>query len=161
METVKVIIIGIALLIASGIVIAGVVGSNAIAQPRAPVNAPVANTVGGVQEVKLSMNGAQYILEPAVLQPGIPVRMTADMNSVVGCMRTVVIPALGVRKTLSEADNTIEFTPDKPGTYTMTCGMGMGRGSFQVGTGAAPVAASGPVATGGTCGASGGCGCGR
>jgi plastocyanin domain-containing protein len=74
-----------------------------------------------------------------------------------------VISAFNVRKTFTTASNTIEFTPDKTGTFNIACSMNMYRGTFSV------VDSSGTKSNyvepapsgGGSCGGSGGgCGCG-
>jgi len=79
------------------------------------------------------------------------------MNTIGGCMKTILIPEFGVQKTLSAGDNVIEFTPTKSGTFDFTCGMGMGRGKIIVeendgtvaaNTGAAPAPAARPFAGG-------------
>ncbi|HIH37771.1 cupredoxin domain-containing protein [Candidatus Woesearchaeota archaeon] len=131
-----------------------------VAQPLLKT-APAPN---GMQEVTLSYSKYGYVMTPSTLQPGVPVRMTVDTNTVTGCMRSVTIPSFGVRKSVSPGDNIIEFIPDKSGTFQVVCSMGMGRGSFTVANGAGVIqAAPEPVITGqgGSCGASGGgCGCG-
>jgi hypothetical protein len=125
----------------------------------------VANVKDGVQEVTLRMEGWKYIMEPATLQKGIPVKMTVDLKTVTGCMTDIVIPSFNVRKVVRQGDNVIEFTPDKTGDFRMACSMNMGKGTFSVvepdGTKSSFVeAASAP--SGGGCGlaAGGGCGCG-
>ena len=95
--------------------------------PSQPTTAPAAT-----QEIALSFqNGAYYPYEIHV-KKGVPVKLVADMNSIRGCMTTVIMPAFGVRKTLSSGDNAIEFTPTQTGTFDYTCGMGMGRGKIIV-----------------------------
>ena len=121
----------------------------------------------GVQEVALSMTGYQYQPTPIRVKVGVPVRFTTDLSTVRGCMRSIVIPELGVSGRVSEGSNTIEFTPTKAGTFRMTCSMGMGQGTIVIedangqvpitAQAAAPVKAAGSDAS---CGAGGGCGCG-
>jgi uncharacterized protein len=115
---------------------------------------------GSVQDVKLTMEGYTYILTPGTLKKGVPVRMEADLGTVTGCMRDVVISAFGVRKYVSEGDNIIEFTPTRAGTFNIACSMNMGRGQFTVlesdGTKSTNVEAAAPAATGGGCGCGGG-----
>ena len=89
-------------------------------------------TSGEVQQVTLRFTNTGYVMDPSTLRAGVPVRMEADMNSVFGCMRDVVIPDFNVRKIVRAGDNIIEFTPDKVGTFTIRCSMNMGRGSFSV-----------------------------
>jgi uncharacterized protein len=121
-----------------------------------------ATVVNGVQNVKLSMQGVTYIMQPSTLKLGVPVRMEVDMDSVNGCMRTVVIPSAGIRQSVSEGNNIIQFTPQSSGTFQITCGMGMGRGTFKVEASDGTVAnAVEKPSSAGSCGANGGgCGCG-
>ncbi|GIU69430.1 MAG: hypothetical protein KatS3mg002_0666 [Candidatus Woesearchaeota archaeon] len=121
---------------------------------------------GEVQEVKLYMKDYKYVTEPAVLKKGVPVRMTVDTKTVVGCAADVTIKEFGVRKYVRPGDNIITFTPTKTGTITIACSMNMFFGSFQVVDDSNPnapaeVTASIPQSSGGSCGAgSGKCGCG-
>jgi plastocyanin domain-containing protein len=116
-----------------------------------------------VQEVELSFENYEYILKPSKLKAGVPVKMTADMDTVYGCMRDIRIPAFGVIKYVSEEDNVIEFTPTKSGTFNIMCSMNMGRGQFEVvekdGTKSDFVETTPLVESFGTCGG-GSCGCG-
>ncbi len=86
-----------------------------------------------VQNVKLSVgdNGG-YVVTPSKVVKGIPVKMDADLKTVKGCARTVVISAFNVKKTVKDGDSTIEFTPDKTGTIDIVCGMNMVKGTFTV-----------------------------
>ena len=123
-----------------------------------------------VQNVKLSVNNYQYNLEPSTLKKGIPVRMEVDLSKVNGCLRSIVIPAFNIRKNVRPGDNLIEFTPDKAGTFSITCSMGMGKGQFivtesagSIATGIQLVAAQQnsdvqQINPGGSC-SMGGCGC--
>ncbi len=129
---------------------------------------------GNVQNVKLALVDFSYQLTPNKLIKGVPVRIEVDASTLAGCMKTVVIKDFGVTKYITSSDNIIEFTPDKTGTFWITCSMGMGPGSFEVvnsdGTSdpnaiiVASTSSTPPKATsttGGSCGASGGgCGCG-
>jgi plastocyanin domain-containing protein len=103
--------------------------SNGINNANNGVNAA---QTGEVQEVKLSVSGGTYILTPSVLKKDIPVRMVADMATLKGCSRSVVISTFGVRKTLTEADNVITFTPTQTGMINIACSMNMYRGTFTV-----------------------------
>jgi plastocyanin len=118
----------------------------------------------GVQEVALSVQGGTYYPNPVRVKKGVPVRLVADMNSMRGCSRSIVIPDFGVSKTVGAGDNAIEFTPDKSGTFSFSCSMGMYRGTIVVEEADGSVAAftgSAPKAAAGSCGAGGGgCGCG-
>ncbi|MGV8169511.1 MAG: hypothetical protein ACP5N3_05645 [Candidatus Nanoarchaeia archaeon] len=122
------------------------------------------------QTATLKYVNYEYILEPNTLKKDVPVRITVDTNTVVGCMRDIIISEFGIRKKVSPGNNIIEFTPNKEGTFWIVCSMNMGRGTFSVssdGT-ASSVQAKAPVAPpspsgGSTCGMAsggGGCGCG-
>lgn len=133
---------------------------------------PLGNTVnnpgnGEYQEATLSMKNWEYVVTPSTLKKGIPVRMTVDLKTVVGCAADVTIKEFGVRKYVKQGDNVIEFTPTKTGTIAIACSMNMFFGKFEVVDDANPdapaeVTASIPQSTRGSCGVAsgGGCGCG-
>jgi plastocyanin domain-containing protein len=85
-----------------------------------------------VQTVKLTFDDNGYVVTPASVTKGVPVRMEVDLDTVKGCMRTVVISAFDVKKTVKAGETTIEFTPTKSGKIEIVCGMNMGKGSFTV-----------------------------
>ncbi|VVB80452.1 Uncharacterised protein [uncultured archaeon] len=128
------------------------------------VYTPSSNTPqGNVQVVKIHVEGSQYIMEPAVLKVGVPVRFVADMANMPGCSKSISISDFGVRKTFSSFSDYVEFTPNKAGTFYIACSMNMYKGTFEVvnsdGTKSNYVQSA--PAGGHTCGASGGgCGCG-
>jgi hypothetical protein len=87
--------------------------------------AAVARLSGGVQEVTTRVLPGSY--QPFVVQQGIPVRWTievkaADLN---GCNNPLTVPAYGIRRELAPGKNVVEFTPDRAGTLSYTCWMGM------------------------------------
>ena len=84
------------------------------------------------QLVKLSVGDKGYVVTPATVTKGVPVKMEVDLDTVKGCARTVVISTFDVKKTVKTGDNTIEFTPDKTGEIEIACGMNMLKGSFKV-----------------------------
>jgi len=123
---------------------------------------------GGEQIVQLSYQNLNYYPNTITLKAGVPVKLVVDTDKVVGCMRSIVIPSMGIRKTVTPQDNVITFTPTKEGTIPFSCSMGMGRGTFVVTKDGTANSASTqtiqeanqPVqGGGGSCG-SGGCGCG-
>jgi plastocyanin domain-containing protein len=85
-----------------------------------------------MQTVRLTFDDTGYVVTPPSVTRGVPVRMEVDLQTVKGCMRTVVIDAVGVKKTVKAGETTIEFTPTKSGKIEIVCGMNMGRGSFTV-----------------------------
>ncbi|OIO81442.1 hypothetical protein AUJ84_01085 [Candidatus Pacearchaeota archaeon CG1_02_32_132] len=60
-----------------------------------------------------------------------PVEITLD-DKVVGCLRAFTIRDLGVSKYARTPDEKIIFTPNKKGTFTFSCSMGMGYGKIIV-----------------------------
>jgi plastocyanin domain-containing protein len=85
-----------------------------------------------VQQVKLSFDDKGYVVTPPTVTKGIPVKMEVDLDTVKGCMRTVVIDAFNVKQTVKAGATTIEFTPTKSGPIQIVCGMNMGKGQFTV-----------------------------
>jgi plastocyanin domain-containing protein len=85
-----------------------------------------------VQIVKLSFDDKGYVVTPSSVTKGMPVRMDVDLDTVKGCMRTVVIDAFNVKQTVKAGATTIEFTPTKTGPIQIVCGMNMGKGQFTV-----------------------------
>jgi plastocyanin domain-containing protein len=85
-----------------------------------------------VQVVKLSFDDKGYVVTPSTVTKGVPVKMEVDLDTVKGCMRTVVIDAFGVKQTVKAGATTIEFTPSKSGPIQIVCGMNMGKGQFTV-----------------------------
>ncbi len=97
------------------------------------LTAQVARPAGKtVQTVKLTFDDKGYVVTPATVTKGVPVEMEVDLDTVKGCMRTVVINAFDVKKTVRAGETTIEFTPTKSGKIDIICGMNMGKGSFTV-----------------------------
>ncbi len=98
-----------------------------------PMSAQASKASGPkVQTVKLSFDDKGYVVTPDTVVKGLPVRMEVDLGTVKGCMRTVVIDAVNVKKTVKEGQTTIEFTPTKSGKVEIVCGMNMGHGTFTV-----------------------------
>ncbi|HSP90914.1 MAG TPA: cupredoxin domain-containing protein [Vicinamibacterales bacterium] len=85
-----------------------------------------------VQLVKLSFDDKGYVVTPSSVTRGVPVKMEVDLDTVKGCMRTVVIDAFNVKQTVKAGATTIEFTPTKSGPIHIVCGMNMGKGQFTV-----------------------------
>lgn len=126
------------------------------------LNGVVSAASGDVQVVKMHVEGSQYIFEPSSVKKGIPVRLEADMSRMPGCSRGIMGSELGIRKTFSSNDNTLEFTPDKAGTFYIACSMNMYKGTLTVleSDGSKPSYVQTPTSAAGTCGMGGGCGCG-
>lgn len=92
----------------------------------------VAAGAAGQQDVVVRVDGGY---EPSAIQvvAGRPVRLSFDRVDTSGCSEEVTLPDFGIRRFLpTGARTTLEFTPDTPGTYVFTCGMGMLRGRLVV-----------------------------
>lgn len=87
---------------------------------------------GDVQEVLLSWGKFNYNPEVINLQTGKRVKLTVDTERLQGCFRSIRIPDLGISKAFTAGDNTLEFTPEKKGTFAFGCAMGMGKGTLVV-----------------------------
>ncbi len=85
-----------------------------------------------VQLVTLSFDDKGYVVTPSTVTKGVPVKMEVDLDTVKGCMRTVVIDAFNVKQTVKAGATTIEFTPTRSGPIQIVCGMNMGKGQFTV-----------------------------
>jgi plastocyanin domain-containing protein len=86
---------------------------------------------GDIQEVVIGMKNYNYFPDSITVDSGKPVKISLD-ESAYGCFRDFTIKELGVRKYLRNSEDYVEFTPDKPGTYTFACSMGMGLGKLIV-----------------------------
>ena len=84
------------------------------------------------QAVKLSFDDKGYVVTPSTVTRGVPVKMEVDLDTVKGCMRTVVIEAFNVKQTVKAGATTIEFTPTRSGPIQIVCGVNMGKGQFTV-----------------------------
>lgn len=95
-----------------------------------------AQNQGDVQLIKTTY--ANFVdIQPSKfsVKAGQPVRMEVLANDDgVGCMSTIMIPGLINDPKLLEKGKTLtfNFTPTKPGTYDITCAMGVPRGTIQV-----------------------------
>ena len=94
--------------------------------------ATAAQSRGGVQEVEIRVKGGY---DPGVvrLKRGVPARLVFDRQETSSCSEEVVVPAFGIRKFLPAFARTpVELTPDKTGTFDISCGMSMLHGKLVV-----------------------------
>jgi plastocyanin domain-containing protein len=86
----------------------------------------------GIQEVLVTVDGG-YAPATVAVQTGRRVRLLFDRRDSGSCTEEVVLPDFGIRRFLPTGSTTaVEFTPDRPGTFEFTCGMGMVRGTLVV-----------------------------
>ena len=68
-----------------------------------------------------------------VVKQGKPVRLNFYRDETASCSEQVVFGDFGIARDLPAFQTTpIEFTPDKAGEFTFTCGMNMMRGKLIV-----------------------------
>jgi plastocyanin domain-containing protein len=86
----------------------------------------------GVQEIKITVRGG-YSPDVIVVREGVPVRLNFYRDETASCSETVVFSDFHIARPLPAFTTTpIEFTPDKAGEFTFTCGMNMMRGKLIV-----------------------------
>jgi plastocyanin domain-containing protein len=86
----------------------------------------------GVQEIKVRVKGG-YDPDVLVVEKGRPVRIDFYRDETASCSDTVVFADFGIARPLPAFRTTpVEFTPDRPGEFTFTCGMNMMRGKLIV-----------------------------
>ena len=101
-----------------------------------PKRAAAAAVASGVQEIKVVVKGG-YSPDVIAVQAGIPVRLDFYRDETASCSEQVIFGDFGIARDLPAFKTTpIEFTPEKPGEYTFTCGMNMMRGKLLVENGA-------------------------
>jgi plastocyanin domain-containing protein len=89
-------------------------------------------TAGGVQEIKVTVKGG-YDPDLIVVKQGQPVRLNFYRDETSSCSDRVIFGDFGIARDLPAFKTTsIDFTPDKTGEFTFTCGMNMMRGKLVV-----------------------------
>ncbi|MFN2400514.1 MAG: cupredoxin domain-containing protein [Gemmatimonadaceae bacterium] len=89
-------------------------------------------TESGMQEIKVTVKGG-YSPDVIVVKQGLPVKLDFYRDETASCSDQVIFGDFGIARDLPAFQTTpIEFTPDKPGEFTFTCGMNMLRGKLIV-----------------------------
>ena len=86
---------------------------------------------GPAQVITLSEKNYNYYPQIIRVKEGQLVRIFLD-RSVAGCLRSFTIPEFGVQKNLDTPQDSVEFTPNKKGTFRFACSMNMGTGTIIV-----------------------------
>jgi plastocyanin domain-containing protein len=84
-----------------------------------------AAVTGGPQQIDIEVKGGY---EPGVIRVkrGVPVRLVFNRQETSSCSEEVVLGTFNIRRFLPAYERTpVEFTPDKSGTFDITCGMSM------------------------------------
>ncbi|MBM2826536.1 MAG: copper-translocating P-type ATPase [Dehalococcoidia bacterium] len=97
-----------------------------------PKQARQAQVRAGIQEIKITVKGG-YSPDIIRVQVGVPLRLLFDRQEASDCTSRVAFPDFQVSKSLAAfATTTVEFTPDKLGTFGFACGMNMLHGTIIV-----------------------------
>jgi len=98
-------------------------------------DAPMAFTIAadGTAEVPLVIQDVRYFPDTVIVPAGRTVRLVVDRREDHTCSDRLVIPEMGVDVALApNATTAVALPPSQPGTYRMTCGMGMMAGEIVV-----------------------------
>lgn len=82
------------------------------------------------QVVNMAIDYSGYNPNVIKLQKDVPVRWVIDGQQVSGCTNEIIVPDFNIRQAINPGENIIEFTPNKVGTVSFSCWMGMVRGKF-------------------------------
>lgn len=86
----------------------------------------------GVQEIKVTVKGG-YAPDVIVVRKGIPVRLDFYRDETASCSEEIIFGDFDIARQLPAFKTTaIDFTPEKAGEFTFTCGMNMMRGKLIV-----------------------------
>lgn len=94
--------------------------------------AATAKNAGGVQEIKITVQGG-YSPDRIEVVQNQPVRLVFQREESNPCTEKVVFSDFGIVRDLPQGEAVpIEFTPEKTGEFGFTCGMNMVRGKLLV-----------------------------
>jgi len=123
------------------------------------------------QVIKMEANRYGWNPDRFVLKKGVPVKWVINGKEINGCNSAIEVPELGLTFNIKPGEQIIEFTPEKEGTISWSCWMGMLQGVFIVKGDKGNIdlsdteqiqrdLAAVPKLEGGSCNSAGGCGCG-
>jgi plastocyanin domain-containing protein len=86
----------------------------------------------GVQEIDITVKGG-YSPDVVVVRQGAPVRLNFYRDETASCSDRVIFGDFQIARELPAFETTpVEFTPERAGEFTWTCGMSMMRGKLVV-----------------------------
>jgi plastocyanin domain-containing protein len=86
----------------------------------------------GVQEIDITVKGG-YSPDVVVVRAGAPVRLNFYRDETASCSDRVIFGDFHIARDLPAFKTTaVEFTPERAGEFTWTCGMSMMRGKLVV-----------------------------
>ena len=112
-------------------VVGGIVLSSSASKGVGTISGKTIINNGEVQKITLSLKDYNYYPNTVKVKAGSPVSITLD-RSVSGCLRSFTIKELGIFKNSKSPEDTIDFVPEKKGTFRFACSMGMGFGTLIV-----------------------------
>lgn len=87
----------------------------------------------GVQKVTIQVGNHGYTPNRIRVEKGIPVELTLVSNNTYTCALDFTLLSFGIREFLEPTDRrVVRFTPQKSGSYTYACSMGMYTGTLEV-----------------------------
>ncbi len=86
----------------------------------------------GTQVLRMTQGASGYTPSNLKVKVGVPVRWVITSESSFTCAANIIVPSLGINKTLKKGENIITFTPSKKGSIPFSCSMGMYRGTITV-----------------------------
>ena len=94
---------------------------------------PAKRKTASIQRVTVALTEKGYQPAALKLRRGIPATVTFIRKVAATCATQVVIPEYDIKRDLPLNEPvSVEFTPNKSGTFTFSCGMGMIHGSLVV-----------------------------
>lgn len=99
----------------------------------APADFTAATVDAGVQTVVVTAHSNAYSPRNAHARSGVPTTLLVKTASTQGCIRSLVIPSLGIQQILpSTGETRIDLGVLRPGRLAYTCGMGMYSGTVTI-----------------------------
>lgn len=90
-------------------------------------------SVATTQKVTIQITNSGYSPSVVTVQSGQEVELTLQSRETYSCALSFVLKEFGISIDLKPTDSqVVKFTPQKPGTYTFTCSMGMYTGTLRV-----------------------------
>ncbi|MEK7638321.1 MAG: sulfite exporter TauE/SafE family protein [Patescibacteria group bacterium] len=114
----------------TGIVLSRPAPSGVVQQPGK--NTTVAVVRDGAQYMAMDQWAGGYKPNRFTVKKGIPVVWTVNSTDSYTCASSLVIPSLGIARSLTPGTNIIEFTPAQTGFIKFSCSMGMYTGLIEV-----------------------------
>lgn len=84
------------------------------------------------QTVRMDVTGSGYSPAKLSIKKEVPVKWIINVKQLTGCNEVLLVPEYNLNINLVQGEQTIEFTPNKSGIVSWSCGMGMLWGSFTV-----------------------------